>query len=265
MAPLSLGTASFGTAYGVANAVRPSELEVRDILATCEQVGVRYLDTAPAYGCEWLLARHARGIPFRVVTKTMDGEGFCRDLAALGLRYVHALLLHDPTNLEAWPKLARLKAEGRTTKIGVSCYTGDDVRRAMDLDPRPDIIQAPVNVLDGRLWGVLPELHEQGVEIHARSVFLQGLILMDPDALPAFARPAEAQLRRFRRSCGKRGITLAAGALGHVLGLDFVDLVVVGVVSAAQLREAAAAGPLHFNQEFCVQDESVLDPRRWPA
>ena len=262
MASLSLGTASFGTAYGIANAGRPSEFDVARILL--EAGGrVPHLDTAPAYACQRLLGRYMSPGAFRVTTKTKDGKDLFHTLTELRRRTLYAALLHDPESLEVWPELVAFRAAGWVDKVGVACYTEDDIGRAMDLDPRPDVIQVPVNVLDGRLWGLLPELHEKGVEIHARSVFLQGLILMDPDALPAFAQPAEGQLRRFQRSCGKRGLSPAAGALGYVLGLPFVDVAVVGVDSLAQLDEALGAAPLHFNQEFCVQDEAVLDPRRW--
>ena len=55
----------------------------------------------------------------------------------------------------------------------------------MELDLVPDVVQLPMNILDTSLYksGVLSELHKKGVEIHIRSVFLQGLFYLSKDQI----------------------------------------------------------------------------------
>jgi len=264
MVSLSLGTASFVAEYGVANDGRPAESEVAAIIAAAEG-RIAHIDTAPAYGCQRLLGRYMSPGLFRLTTKTADGRDAYHTLTELRTRSLHAILLHDPENLDAWPELVRFRAAGWADKIGVSCYTEADVRRAMDLLPQPDVIQAPVSMLDRRLVDLLREIHGRGIEIQARSVFLQGSLLMAPAELPAHLAGLAAPLGAFRRACARRGLTPLQGALGYVLGLDFIDLAVVGVNSAAQLAEVLAVEPLDWEPDLPTVDEVLLDPRRWLA
>ena len=48
---LSLGTAQFGSNYGISNQYgRPKEIEAYEILKIAHDIGIKYIDTAPAYG-----------------------------------------------------------------------------------------------------------------------------------------------------------------------------------------------------------------------
>lgn len=262
------------------------------MLDIAAQVGVELIDTAAAYGeSESVLGRSLpAGHSFRIVTKTIplrprkngakDAErieqGFRASLGNLGQRRVYALLVHHAEDLLApdgarlVEVLRKLKAEGLTEKIGVSVY---DQRQIEAIQSRHsvDVVQAPVNVLDQRLLasGTLTRLREQGVEVHARSVFLQGLLLMDPDRLGAHFQPAVPTLRRFHEFAREKGMTPLQAALAFVADLKDIDYAVIGVTRHEELQEIAAA----FRPQpdlrdslasFALQDESVLNPARWP-
>lgn len=289
---LALGTVQFGTAYGVANREgRPSETEVGAILQRAAAIGMRLFDTAPAYGdSESCLGRSlGEDPPFGFVTKTprmrnlddvMDNERglaatFRRSLDALGGRRLYGLLIHNPEDATgdhgeaAIQEMQDLKAHGLVEKIGVSVYDPADTDRIGPLDAL-DIVQLPLNVFDQRFLaqGVLRKLKAAGIEIHARSAFLQGLLVMAPDALPPYFAPARRLLTQFHNAARDMGATPLQAALGFLHGTQEIDHIVVGVQSLGQFDEviaAAAETPSLDYAAFSIDDRSVTDPRQWPS
>jgi aryl-alcohol dehydrogenase-like predicted oxidoreductase len=166
--------------------------------------------------------------------------------------------------------LRKLKAEGVTEKIGVSVYDERQIEAILSRHA-VEVVQVPVSVLDQRLLasGTLARLRQQGVEVHARSAFLQGLLLMDPDRLAAHFQPAVPTLRRFHEFARAQGITPLQAALAFVADLEDIDYAVIGVTRHEELQEIAAAfRPRPDLRDgfagFALRDESVLNPARWP-
>ncbi len=127
--------------------------------------------------------------------------------------------------------------------------------------PRMKIVQIPVNILDRRFL----EQDYSGFIVHARSVFLQGLLLITWSVLPEWVPyMARKQIALFQMVCDLKHLQPYEAALGYVLGLDEVDHIIVGVNSAKQLEQLLAVKPLKWDYDFSIQDEMVLDPRRWP-
>jgi aryl-alcohol dehydrogenase-like predicted oxidoreductase len=111
------------------------------------------------------------------------------------------------------------------------------------------------------------------VEVHARSVFLQGVLLMEPDTLPSVTFDGVREtLHAFRSAARDAGITALEAAMTYVLGIDGVDTAVFGVTSERDLDEILAASdaapattlPESWFAPFAVDDERVLNPARWP-
>lgn len=272
---LGLGTVQFGQAYGVSNQRgQVSEDEVAAILARAAQAGVRVLDTAANYGeAEAVLARQdiAR---FRTVTKTISAKNGVEAVVARARQSARSLkadtlLVHAAADLQneaLWPALQRLKAEGLFRKIGISVYVADDPA-ALATRFKPDTMQLPFSLLDQRLLrdGTLAMLKTLGVEIHARSVFLQGLLFLEQ--LPEKLRSAEAALADIKEEIRRAGSTPLAAALGFVLSRPEIDVALVGVTRLAELDEilAAAAQPLPALDwaAQALDDETVLTPSRW--
>jgi aryl-alcohol dehydrogenase-like predicted oxidoreductase len=248
------------------------------------------VDTAAAYGdSEAVLGRCLPGgATFRVVTKTMplrdrtEGsdaavwvrEGFDRSLQRLRLDSVDALLVHHaadllgPSGEAIFSELARLRKDGRVRRIGLSAYTGAEVDAALERYDI-DLIQIPVNVLDQRLLlgGQLQRLRQRDVEIHVRSVFLQGLLLMEPANAPAYFSAIRPMLQAWRAALTESGMTPAEGAFAFVQALD-VDVVLVGVETAQQLQAnqmyfSLAHGKNFGFDRFAMNDESYLNPSHW--
>jgi aryl-alcohol dehydrogenase-like predicted oxidoreductase len=104
-----------------------------------------------------------------------------------------------------------------------------------------------------------------GVEIHARSLFLQGLLFMDNP--PEKLRPARSHLANMRAQLRDAGTTPLAAALGFVLSRPEIAFGLVGVTSASELNEivAAAQSPLPDLDwaAFALDDELTLTPSLW--
>jgi aryl-alcohol dehydrogenase-like predicted oxidoreductase len=285
---LGLGTVQWGGDYGVSNAAgRTPPAEVARILAAAGQLGIRVLDTAALYGqSEQVLGQHDLDA-FQIVTKTLrvdravigndDGECmramFEESLAKLRCASVYGLLIHNADDLLAQGGeilvrcLERLKSEGKVRKIGVSIYSGEQVAPLLARFT-PDLVQVPISVLDQRLvhGGQLDLLKSHGVEIHARSVFLQGLLLMDPASTPPYFEPLRPLLRRWHAAARDAQMTPSQAALAFVRTLPQIDCVLVGVESARQLEQCAsdfARGAAFDAAALACTEPAFINPSMW--
>jgi len=291
-ANLGLGTVQFGTDYGITNKTgKVPETDVEQILALAADSGIRVLDTAAGYGdSEDVLGKVlGRGLhPFDIVTKAAlpvalkcaeltrqaYRESLYRSLERLGQDQVYGFLAHRTQDLlqeggdGIVDNMQQLKAEGVVRKIGISVYTAQEIDAVLDLF-KPDLVQLPINVLDQRLVvsGHLRKLKDLGVEIHARSIFLQGVLLQTAGTVPSFLTKYSAEIEKFRSTASELGVTCIQAALGFVLGLDEVDVVVVGVNSVIHLQEVLNASQKKVDPEWfaaCAADEeALLNPSLW--
>jgi aryl-alcohol dehydrogenase-like predicted oxidoreductase len=283
---IALGTVQFGLKYGVANQAGRVQLEdVRHILQVAAAQGVDTLDTAIAYGdSECTLGQAGLG-GWKVVTKlpalpegSADVSGWVEaqiegSLERLGVSQLHGVLLHHPEQLlgehgkPLLKALQHLKAQGITWKIGVSVYGPEELDRLM-AEMQFDLVQAPLNILDHRLVesGWARRLKDQGTEVHVRSTFLQGLLLMpEEQRLEKFGRwqPVWSEWARW---LDETGLTPLQACMAYVLGIEEIDEVVVGVDSVRQLQEifAAARSALPSLPDWPQPiDTDLINPSRW--
>jgi aryl-alcohol dehydrogenase-like predicted oxidoreductase len=290
---LGIGTVQFGFDYGISNKDgQTPESEVKDILSLAAERGLSVIDTASQYGTsETVIGLCLAGNhPFRIVTKTPSfqktvlaaedalllKETFSASLRKLGQKSVYGLLVHHADDLLSgnsavlWRAMQELKDSGLVEKIGVSVYSpeqADAVLRSFAVD----LVQLPVNVLDQRMVhnGHLRRLKDRGIEIHSRSVFLQGLLLMNPSTVPEHFSPIRRQLIRYHALLHDCQIMPAAAALAFVSGIREIDVVIVGVNDASQLRELCETGCTDsFHQRtdfssFAIDDEAMVNPSHW--
>ena len=197
MPKIAIGTANFGMQYGVANSRgQLSKKSVAEILGLAKSLGVTCLDTANAYG-ESQNALGEFGVrDWRVLSKISSIPRDCEDvrsfvraeidliLTSLNLSEFYTVLVHNPKDLMGnvseivYEELQKAKSQGQVEKIGVSIYDPSDLE-SITSQFQLDVVQAPINVFDNRLQdsGWLDRLASMGVEVHARYVFLQGVLL----------------------------------------------------------------------------------------
>ncbi len=270
---LGLGTVQFGQAYGVSNTTGqvPKE-EAARILARAAAGGVTLLDTAANYGDAEAVLAELNTAPFRIVTKTISVKNGVEAVIARARQSAQTLkpdtlLVHAAADLEdakLWPALQALKTEGLFRKIGISTYYNDNPA-ALAARFKPDVMQLPFSILDQRLLadGSLKRLSELGVEVHARSLFLQGLLFMEEP--PEKLAWATRELRSVKSHIIKTGIPLLSAALHFVLQRPEIAIGLVGVTSVKELDAILAAPvPPGLNWSGCaIRDEKILTPSLW--
>ncbi len=282
---IALGTVQFGLDYGVSNSAgRVAQDEAVRILDRASAAGIGVIDTAWAYGgSEEVLGLLGAAERFRIITKTapLDDLGvegvsarFAESSQRLGADPLYGLLVHHAGDLlgregaALAAEVRRLKASGAVDRIGVSAYNAEELFASLEVLGGADLVQVPVNVFDQRLIrnGALTELRNRGVEVHARSAFLQGLLLIHPEETPSYFGPIGEHLLGWHEFCAAHDMSPLSAALSFVTELETVDQVVVGVESAEQLAQivgVSAQLPVGGFEEFALEDEAFIEPSRW--
>ena len=291
---LCLGTAQFGLAYGITNMNgQVSETEVGQLLFDANRSGICLLDTAQAYGnAEAVLGRQLPASHgFKLISKlpaqpqssftSKDVDTwekvFYQSCQRLRVQTLDALLLHAPGDLrkrgghhlQDW--LLSLRQKGLVQRIGVSIYTAGDLD---GVNPALlDLVQLPLSLYDQRALenGTLARLRSNGTAIHARSLYLQGLLLTPASRWPAWI---SAEMRAHQQSlealAKQKDCQLINLALGFAKDQLDLEAVVLGVCSAAELVALRNAWTAHSPwsehewRRWAIRDRAILDPRLWP-
>jgi len=284
---IALGTVQFGLAYGVANqAGQVKGAEVEQILSEAKKNGIYVLDTAIAYGTSEKILGEIGIRDFRVITKlpslsaNQSNIAFWvrgqveASLARLGQEKLYGLLLHRPHDLlgskgtQLISALADLKSDGVVQKIGISVYSPDELNEICKRI-QIDLVQAPLNVIDRRMEtsGWLQRLKGDGVEVHVRSVFLQGLLLMERTRIPERFSRWSKLWNAWHGKLQASGISAVEACLEYPLSLEQVDQVIVGVESAKQLQDILAAASVldhALDTSFMMStDTNLINPSCW--
>jgi aryl-alcohol dehydrogenase-like predicted oxidoreductase len=290
---LCLGTAQFGLAYGITNtAGQVSEAEVGKLLMQAKHAGIRYLDTAQAYGnAEIVLGRQLPDCNcFKIISKLAPQSqpvfsapdsnawehAFLTSCQRLGVQGLDALLLHAPTDLnkpgghylEAW--LLSLRERGLVQRLGVSIYVAEDLE---GVNPALlDLVQLPLSLFDQRLLqdGTISRLHSSGIAIHARSLYLQGLLLIPAAQWPRWVSAEVCAHQHALEALADQWdcslIDLVLGFAGEQLDLEAVVLGVCSSQELAATLQAWSISPWQASEwrSWAIQNRNILDPRRWP-
>lgn len=286
---LALGTAQFGMAYGIANRYGQVSLdEVRAILELAYKSGITTLDTAISYGDSESCLGQVGVEGWQIITKlpplsqqNIEGLTICQwvknacltSCNRLKVKQLYGLLLHrsqdllEPRGAELYEALRAVKAAGWVQKIGVSIYSPEELEQIYHRFPVA-LVQAPFNGLDRRLKksGWLTKLKEDGVEVHARSIFLQGLLLLSPETRPRQFDRWSNLWQELGTWMQQAGISPLQACLGAVFHEPWFDRILIGVDSVQQLQEILStlqARLPHWPEELSFDDLDLIDPRHW--
>ncbi len=287
MSRLALGTAQFGLAYGVANQTgQVPRDEVKSMLQIAAANNIDIIDTAIAYGESEACLGYVSVKNFKVVTKLPTIPDGCLDIGGwvsnqlndslfrLGIGNIYGLLLHRSEQLlgkngpELYQALNLLKKEGLVNKIGVSIYSPCELELLMT-DYSFDLVQAPFNLIDQRLFntGWIKRLKDAGVEIHTRSAFLQGLLLMRKNEMPSKFLPWIQLWKDWYNWLDENKISALQASLAFPLSFSEIDRVVVGADSQSQLLQILSVANDLINVDLPhleSKDENLINPANWP-
>ena len=291
IAELVLGTAQLAMPYGtLAPEAAPDIEQSFDILDCAWSVGITALDTAAAYGeAEGRIGAwsRARGVKPRIIGKVpafsktemhpfdfveAQIRGTCE---RVGQACIAAMLLHravDVERYEAVDAMSNAAQRGTIGKWGVSIYTAAEFEKAMGV-PGLTAIEAPISIVDRRLerLGLLAEAARRGIEVFARSVFHQGVLLRPPESIPATIPGLRDVCVEFHRRAASLDMAPGALAIAAVRRVPGLSKVVIGAATSSQVESiakwSAEAEELislsNLEDLGAVLDDRALDPRNW--
>jgi aryl-alcohol dehydrogenase-like predicted oxidoreductase len=271
-----LGTVQLGLPYGVNNSSgQPEQREAFDILTYAFDHGITTLDSADNYGeaifviGKYIKSSHRK---FNVINKFKIDQTPLIDklrtsLSILGQSSLHCYMFHqfsDYATNQVRDLLLGFKRDGLIRSIGLSIYSLDELKIAVN-DSFIDIIQLPVNILDlsEEKKELLKKARQNGKEIHARSVFLQGLLLKEPETLTGNLVPLKSYLKQLQEMAKTHNSSVKKLALNYILAQDSIDKVVLGVEKQVQLQDNLELIDPYFQKNELMDVVTVSDDHKY--
>jgi aryl-alcohol dehydrogenase-like predicted oxidoreductase len=276
-----LGSANLGMKYGVANDSKPTRNQSRKIIIEAIRNGVVKFDTAPVYGeAENILGESLEGLlSAQVITKISETrqdnfegivESIKKSLEKTKQQRLYGLLFHDPEIVKSrqFQSLVwRLQDTDLVSKIGISGYNEVDILRAKEKCDELSLFQVPENILDRRLREStgLQEIALSGSEIHVRSVFLQGMLLMDPYKIKGILKPWESAINELNKFASSLGVSVIDICISYVKSLKWSSGTVIAASSASNLLDIIQSdSSIECDFDYLPKlPEKLIDPRKW--
>ena len=287
MSKIALGSVQFGIDYGINSGVKVESNEVIKIINCARNNNIKLLDTAKLYGSSEQVLGDVKTQDFDIVTKTrgFDQETITEKVASsvildlheslklLKQKSLYGLLVHHGEDLlkpggeMIFKQLQILKEQGLVNKIGVSAYIDNQLIKIIERFDI-DIIQFPMNILDRRLIdnGILNKIYSKGIEIHTRSIFLQGLLLMDLDKRPKYFERWSSLWKFWYEWLADNKLSPLEASIRYMISKPEISRVLVGVDNKDQLQNIINAidGNLpSIPEELSTNDPDLLNPGSW--
>ena len=280
---IALGTANFDSKYGLFPSNFTVKTKVKNLLIFCKQNKIDTIDTSPDYKNAETLLGKAGCKGFKLITKIPNlskvkilndnfiKETISQSLENLKLKKIYALLFRDPKNLvnnkfNLWQHAQEFKNIGIIKKIGVTIYDIRELDKCFDI-LKPDIIQVPYNFFDRRLETseYLRRLHSKKIEIHCRSVFLQGLLLKEKHELPLKFLKYKDLWKKYYLWLQQNNLNSLEACINFILRKKEISRMVLGVESIFQLKKILLISSKNIKYpDFSENiDEELIDPRKW--
>ena len=284
---LILGTVQFGIDYGINNKDgKPSFEKVKEILDFAYIKGIRLLDTAEAYGDSQSRIGEYHKVSsrkFNIITKFSPNRKDLSEniiarvndnLAILGVDYLYSYMFHSYDDYKKYfssfkDGLIELRNCNKIKKIGVSLHSNDEIIEVLK-NSHIDIIQLPFNLLDNsnQREKILLKAKSMEIEIHTRSVFLQGLFFKDPNKIIGNILEIKIDLNRLNNLVSKEKMNDLA--LNYVYSKEYIDGVLLGVDNVGQLKSnidciegSTTKSIISEVDKIDVLNKTILNPANW--
>ncbi len=287
MTKLILGSAQFGVNYGISNQKGKTKFtEVKKILNFAKVSKIKFIDTAISYGdSEEILGK--TGINnFKFISKLPkipnninDIDYWVQDnveasLTKLKVQNLYSLLIHHTKDLSGTfgkkliKSIQKVRSNGLVKKVGISIYETSEIETALRIFEF-DIVQAPLNIIDRRLEmsGILSKLKSLKIEVHTRSTFLQGLLLLPQKKIPAKFNRWSKIWDHWFFELKKNNLNPVEACLSYPMSLPEVDRIVIGVNNLNQLKKLIKLSKSkisNHNLSFMISNDNLLiNPNKW--
>ncbi len=276
-----IGSANFDKNYRLENNKKINIKKINDILSYCYKNNIKTIDTASNYiNSEKIIGNFIKRKKnkFEIITKYKLPYKNLSDelnLTALKLhKYPQTILFHNADEfmkIELRKHLIYLKKIRKIKKYGVSVYNKSEIEKILSVD-NPDIIQLPINILDKRLLknNFLNKIKAKGIEIHARSIFLRGLLFYSPIEIIKLFPKIKKEILILDSIAKNYNITIAELSLLWVNNLKQIDRIVLGVTSKNELENNIKLMKKRISNNFFekinkinITNEKIINPSKW--
>jgi aryl-alcohol dehydrogenase-like predicted oxidoreductase len=282
---LILGTAQFGLNYGVANTVGKIQVnEIIKIINTSNKNNIDQIDTAMSYGDAEEILGNIGVQNFKIDTKVVLDNDFFQNpkiikskilnsLKKLKVSKLNTLLIHNTAEISKSNLLTassffnELKNDNLITNFGFSIYTLDEIDEILDT-AEFDCVQIPYNIFDRRLsfHPARIRLMRKSIKIIARSVFLQGLLLLNRTNRPSYFDKWNDSLKIWDEWLDDKKVLPYEVCIAFVKKNKFIDGIVIGIDSNEHLEKIINARPINLddmpNLDFS-NDLDLINPSLW--
>ena len=276
-----LGTANFSMKYGIKNKQNfLKKNSINEILKELTRSKILFIDTAKAYGETEKNLGSLNLKKFKIITKINyikkkfnTREEIFKSLNNLKINKLYGVLIHNtkilkkPSGKRVYRDLIILKKKGLIKKIGYSINSPKELNSYFKKF-KPDIIQTPLNVFDQRILnsGWMSQLFSKKIEIHIRSIFLQGLLLIKKNKIPKKFLVYKKDFNKWYSWLRKNKMSQLEGCLNFVSSQKQVSKVVIGVDSAYQLKKILRTKIKNDKLNFSIlktNKSKLINPRLW--
>ena len=285
---LAIGGAQFGLDYGLSKKGKRIKLdELIKILDFCLKEDVNIIDTAMTYGDSEKQLGLAGVKDFKIITKlpakinweNIDINSYIfslieKSIKNLNVTKIYGLLLHQPMDLMSkngdviYKCLEDLKSQEIISKVGISIYDPDELETLIyNFDF--DIVQAPYNLIDRRIedtqWII--KLEKKKVQLHTRSVFLQGLLLMNKNNRPKYFKKWSNLFDNIDNYLIENNLSSLEHCLNAVIHNKSIERLIVGVENLKQIKSIVAVlknnNMTKINKDFFIYVVKLINPSKW--
>ncbi len=279
---IALGTAQWGLNYGISNSSGiPSDKELIKIFNLAYQSNILHFDTASVYGNAEKRLGDLANNKSKIITKISHNtkrysleNQVQNSLKNLKREKIYGCLFHDSdeliNNMDLWNNLLRFKESSVFEKIGFSVYEPKTLVKLIDSGLIPDIIQLPYSILDKKFEPYFPLLKQKGIEIHSRSIYLQGLYFKNTNKLPIKLKNLKPVLDYINKICEEEDISISSLCFNFIKSNKNIDFAVIGVENHFQLLDIINFKKKNhyykkiknLNNAFYF-DKNLLNPSNW--
>ena len=284
---LCIGTAQFGMNYGVANTKGQLSLkEMSKILSYAKKKGVKSIDTAIDYGESESKLGKLSVSNWDIISKISNLRDIDQNLKIftvskvknsvelLKIKKLDTLLFHTPQDLldlnsnNIYSAVEKCKEESLCSKIGISSYSSEEVKKIVK-KYKIDVVQFPLNIFNRELLEsrLIDFLNERGIEVHVRSIFLQGLLLMMQEKRNSYFNKWNELFAEWDQLLLNNQISNLEACLYFILGLEKIDKIIIGIDSFNHFEEISRVIESYKNKRYCFKlsskDELLINPSKW--
>lgn len=265
MVQLCLGSANFGSRYGLENK-KINKNKLTNIITVAKKNNLLNIDTSFEYVDSHQCLKRITDKKMKINTKIflkknsnfMSVKKKIENFNKNSPSKIHSLLLHDQNdalNIKKIELLKSLKSHKVVTKIGVSVYDLPVLKKALKLWT-PDIVQIPINPfnLEFLSKNFLNQLKRKNITIFARSIFLQGMLVNENKYL---LNKFKNNFNSWFKFCKSQSTHPVKACLDFCKSIKELDFLIIGVQDHEELKQIIN----YFKQTKKINSNLIIKKR----